>query len=64
MHFTNSLGLDLEHSVSLCTKCKAIVKSTDAVLDALRIGQDALDKATALQFKGVLEPPCFAQLKR
>jgi SET and MYND domain-containing protein len=30
-----------------------VVSSTDAVLDALRIGQDALDKATSLQFKGM-----------
>lgn len=36
---------------SVCTKCKAFAKATDAVLDALRIGQEALDKATALQFK-------------
>ena len=61
-HSTDSLGIDLEASVSLCGRCKAIVKSTDIVLDALRIGQDALDKATALQFKGSLESPCSHNL--
>ncbi|KAF9458385.1 hypothetical protein BDZ94DRAFT_1226398 [Collybia nuda] len=36
---------------SRCTKCKAVVKTTDAIQDAVRVGQEALDKATALQFK-------------
>lgn len=49
-----SFGHNSADSVSRCTKCKAIAKATDAVLDALRIGQEALDKATALQFKGKL----------
>ncbi|RDB18387.1 Histone-lysine N-methyltransferase ASHR1 [Hypsizygus marmoreus] len=40
-----------ENSLSRCTKCKAIVKNTDAILDARRVGQEALDKATALQFQ-------------
>jgi len=32
-----------------CTKCNAPVKDTDAVLDALRVGQEALDKAETVQ---------------
>ena len=32
-----------------CSKCKSIVKDTDVVLDAVRIGQEALDKAEGLQ---------------
>lgn len=32
-----------------CSKCKSAVKDTDAILDAIRIGQDALDKAEGLQ---------------
>ena len=32
-----------------CSKCKSAVKDTDAVIDAVRIGQEALDKAEALQ---------------
>ncbi|KAI0826452.1 SET domain-containing protein [Irpex lacteus] len=34
-----------------CTTCKAVVRSTESVLDALRIGQEALSKASTLQFK-------------
>lgn len=43
-----------DDSFARCKQCKAVVKSTDAVLDALRVGQAALDKATALQFTGVI----------
>ncbi|KAJ7152676.1 hypothetical protein C8R43DRAFT_476122 [Mycena crocata] len=39
-----------ENSLSRCSKCRAAVQKTDEVLDAVRIGQQALDKATALQF--------------
>ncbi|KAG6856912.1 hypothetical protein H0H87_012162 [Tephrocybe sp. NHM501043] len=39
------------NSLCQCTKCRAVLKDTDAVLDAVRVGQEALDKATALQFK-------------
>ncbi|KAF5327714.1 hypothetical protein D9619_004677 [Psilocybe cf. subviscida] len=39
-----------EDSLTQCARCKAPVKDTDAVLDALRVGQEALDKAEALQF--------------
>ncbi|KAF5349135.1 hypothetical protein D9756_009440 [Leucocoprinus leucothites] len=39
-----------ENPLTCCTKCGAVVKDTDAVLDAVRIGQEALDKATRLQF--------------
>ncbi len=35
-----------------CVKCNAPIGDTDAVLDALRVGEEALDKATALQFRG------------
>ncbi|KIY43557.1 SET domain-containing protein [Fistulina hepatica ATCC 64428] len=33
-----------------CDRCRAAVKDSDAVIDAARVGQEALDKATALQF--------------
>lgn len=39
-----------ENSLSRCTKCRAVLQKTEEVLDAVRIGQQALDKATALQF--------------
>ncbi|KAJ7190687.1 hypothetical protein GGX14DRAFT_603642 [Mycena pura] len=39
-----------ENSLSRCAKCKAALQKTDEVLDAVRIGQQALDKATAHQF--------------
>ncbi|KAJ3553381.1 hypothetical protein NM688_g3643 [Phlebia brevispora] len=39
-----------EDDLPRCSKCKAIVKNSDVVLDALRIGQEALDKATRVQF--------------
>ncbi|KAJ7135808.1 hypothetical protein C8R44DRAFT_952340 [Mycena epipterygia] len=39
-----------EDSLSRCAKCRAVLQKTDEVLDALRVGQQALDKATALQF--------------
>ncbi|KAF8157108.1 hypothetical protein B0H34DRAFT_849014 [Crassisporium funariophilum] len=39
-----------ETSLTRCAKCKAPIRDTDAVLDAVRVGQEALDKAEALQF--------------
>ncbi len=42
----------IEVPLTRCVKCKAAVASTDAVLDALRVGQEALQKATRLQFSG------------
>ncbi|KAH9026262.1 SET domain-containing protein [Lactarius deliciosus] len=39
-----------EDPLTRCVKCKSAVASTDSVLDALRIGQEALQKATSLQF--------------
>ncbi|KAF5362827.1 hypothetical protein D9757_012175 [Collybiopsis confluens] len=42
------LPLD-EDSLIRCIKCNALVKSVDAMLDALRVGQEGLDKATKLQ---------------
>ncbi|TFK25868.1 SET domain-containing protein [Coprinopsis marcescibilis] len=38
-----------EDTFTRCTKCKAVVRDTDAVLDALRIGQEALEKAERVQ---------------
>ncbi|GJE86686.1 SET domain-containing protein [Phanerochaete sordida] len=40
-----------EDPITRCLQCKAAVTQVDAVLDAVRIGQEALDKATSLQFK-------------
>ncbi|EKM56908.1 uncharacterized protein PHACADRAFT_208075 [Phanerochaete carnosa HHB-10118-sp] len=40
-----------ENDIIRCFKCKAAVTQADAVLDAVRIGQEALDKATNAQFK-------------
>ncbi|KAI0764895.1 SET domain-containing protein [Fomes fomentarius] len=40
-----------ENAVTRCVKCKAAIINTDAVLDALRVGQDALEKASALELK-------------
>ncbi|KAI0088827.1 SET domain-containing protein [Irpex rosettiformis] len=34
-----------------CARCRAIVSSVDSVLDVVRIGQEALDKANTLQFR-------------
>jgi hypothetical protein len=42
------------NSLTRCEKCKAPVKDTDAVLDALRVGQEGLDKAEKAQFSGLL----------
>jgi hypothetical protein len=42
----------VEDPVTRCVNCKSAVASTDAVLDALRISQEALQKATSLQFSG------------
>ncbi|KAF9819678.1 hypothetical protein IEO21_01943 [Rhodonia placenta] len=39
-----------EDPLTRCVKCKAAVSSTDAVLDAIRIGQEALDKAVSIQY--------------
>ncbi|KAE9407296.1 SET domain-containing protein [Gymnopus androsaceus JB14] len=38
-----------EHSLVRCAKCKSVVKSVEATLDAVRVGQQGLDKATRLQ---------------
>jgi len=40
-----------ENDFTRCSQCNTVVKTTDAVLDAVRIGQEALDKATTLQFQ-------------
>jgi len=38
-----------ENSFIRCMKCKSVVSSTDTVVDAIRVGQEALDKATSVQ---------------
>jgi len=43
---TDSTTVD---TFTCCSKCKSAVKDTDAVIDAVRIGQEALNKAEALQ---------------
>jgi len=46
-------------------KCGAVVKDTDSVLDAVRIGQEALDKATRLQFSGLsVQSACLSSLMK
>ncbi|KAG9311784.1 hypothetical protein JVU11DRAFT_8030 [Chiua virens] len=40
--------------VSQCSACKAFITDPDAVIDAVRIGQEALDKATHLQSSGMV----------
>jgi hypothetical protein len=42
----------IESDLVRCSNCNAIVTATASILDALRIGQDALDKASSLRFKG------------
>ncbi|KXN82768.1 Histone-lysine N-methyltransferase ASHR1 [Leucoagaricus sp. SymC.cos] len=48
-----------ENPLTRCTKCGALVKDTDSVLDAIRIGQEAVEKATRVQFS---DPPKAIQL--
>jgi len=40
-----------DNPLTRCVKCNAIVTFTDEMSDGLRVGQEALDKATALQFR-------------
>jgi hypothetical protein len=35
-----------------CDKCRAAVADVESVVDATRVGQEGLEKATALQFQG------------
>jgi hypothetical protein len=42
-----------ENPLARCTKCGAVVKDTDSVLDAIRIGGEALNKANRVQFSGM-----------
>lgn len=53
------LTTSIESSISLpdsdvvrCIKCNAVLAGTDNVIDALRVGQEALDKANALRLEG------------
>ncbi|KAF9012634.1 hypothetical protein BDQ17DRAFT_1344310 [Cyathus striatus] len=39
-----------EDPLTRCTRCKSAVKDTDAVLDATRVGDEALKKAERVQF--------------
>ncbi|KAL0958187.1 hypothetical protein HGRIS_000350 [Hohenbuehelia grisea] len=45
---------DEDTDLPRCLKCKAAVSSTDAILDAVRLGKEALEKATSLQLQ---DPP-------
>ena len=45
---------NVECNLVRCIRCKTPVKDTDAVLDAVRVGQEGLDKAEALQFSSAL----------
>ncbi|KAJ4472771.1 hypothetical protein C8J55DRAFT_579714 [Lentinula edodes] len=40
-----------EHALVRCSKCKSVVRSVEAALDGLRVGQEGLDKANNLQFE-------------
>ncbi|KAG5717679.1 Histone-lysine N-methyltransferase ASHR1 [Termitomyces sp. T112] len=40
-----------ESNLCQCSKCRAVLKDTGAIIDAVRVGQEGLDKATALQSK-------------
>ncbi|KAI0746851.1 SET domain-containing protein [Daedaleopsis nitida] len=42
-----------EDGFTRCVKCKAAIASAEAVLDAVRVGQEGLDKASTLQFRDV-----------
>jgi SET and MYND domain-containing protein len=42
----------LENNFTRCARCKSVVSSTEAVLDALRVGQEGLDKANSVQSRG------------
>ncbi|KAF7324122.1 hypothetical protein MKEN_00634600 [Mycena kentingensis (nom. inval.)] len=39
-----------ENPLSRCSTCGTVLRDTDAVLDATRVGQQGLDKATSVQF--------------
>ncbi|KIM76188.1 hypothetical protein PILCRDRAFT_78079 [Piloderma croceum F 1598] len=40
-----------ENNFTRCAQCKSVVSSTEAVLDALRVGQEGLDKANLVQLR-------------
>lgn len=59
------LQISSENPLTRCMKCGAVVKDTDSVLDAVRIGQEALDKATRLQFSGLsVLSACLSKLMK
>lgn len=43
----------LDDDLCRCSKCGAALTSTEAVVDAIRVGQEAIDKAIAVQFQGM-----------
>lgn len=47
----------IEESLVRCNKCKTAVKDTDAVVDAVRVSREGLNKAEALQFSGMAWHP-------
>lgn len=58
------LTFHAENKFTLCSQCNAPVAAStiDSVLDAVRIGQEALDKITSIQCKGQSLVPLFPQL--
>ncbi|KAG6834370.1 hypothetical protein H0H93_010086 [Arthromyces matolae] len=42
-----------DSSLCQCTTCKAVLKDNGAVIDAVHVGQEGLDKAEALQLQGL-----------
>jgi hypothetical protein len=53
--------LYIENSLVRCVDCKALVppQNIPSILDAIRLGQDALDKATNLQNSGEILSPRY-----
>ncbi|KAG8216403.1 SET domain-containing protein [Butyriboletus roseoflavus] len=43
-----------DNPISQCLKCRAAITDPHAVIDAVRLGQEALDKATRLQSSGMV----------
>lgn len=43
------LHVQSESKICQCTKCRAVLPGLESVVDALRIGQEALNKATSIQ---------------
>ncbi|KAG1722630.1 uncharacterized protein EDB91DRAFT_202837 [Suillus paluster] len=41
-----------ESEIYQCVKCRAVVTATESIMDSLRVGQEALEKATSIQDTG------------